>query len=311
MKGKILVTDTIHPLFIEEMTKLGYEVDYEPDIRQEEVVKKIPGYLGLVINSKTTADRELMDRGKALKFIGRMGSGMEIIDLDHAAKKGITCINSPEGNRMAVAEHALAMILCLLNNIHIANNQVREYKWIREINRGHELSSRIIGIIGFGNTGSAFAQVLKGFGVQVLAYDKYKSNYGNKYVRECELSEIFNQADVVSLHLPFTVETENMVTTDFIGQFSKSIYLINTSRGKIVKTEDLLSAIDSGKVSGAALDVLENENLAGLSADQQKCFNKLIQSEKVILTPHIAGWTYESRQKIAISLATKIKKVLT
>lgn len=310
MKDKILVTDFIDPLFMEEMKAYGYQVDYHPEIDQKGILAILNAYLGVVINSKTQADKDFIDHGVRLSFIARMGSGMEIIDRGYAEGKGITCINSPEGNRNAVAEHALGMLLCLMNNIAVADKEVKNHQWNREPNRGIELSGKTVGILGYGNTGSTFAKRLSGFDIRILAYDKYRSGFSGGRVEECDMDEIFEYADVLSLHLPLTDETAYLVNKEFLESFKKDILIINTSRGKIVKTGDLLSAMKSGKVLGACLDVLENEKLASLNKRELKVFEELIQQPNVVLTPHIAGWTIESRQKIARVLVKKIKEIL-
>jgi D-3-phosphoglycerate dehydrogenase len=307
---KILITDSIHELFIEEMKSLGCEVDYRNDIDREEVLRIIHKYNVLLVNSRIKADKELIEKGKMLKAIARIGSGLEVIDLETAAQHNIMCINAPEGNKDAVAEHALGMLLCLLNNIHIANFEVKSGLWLREKNRGVELGGKTIAIIGYGNNGSAFAEKLKGFEVKILAYDKYKNGFGNEYVKESTLEEIFSEAEIVSLHLPLTQETHHFVNKTFIYSFSKNFYFLNMSRGKLVDTSALIEGINEKKVLGACLDVLENENLNLLTNQEQQCFQQLVKMENVLLTPHIAGWTYQSKIKIAQVLATKIKNTL-
>ncbi len=248
-------------------------------------------------------------------FIARIGAGMEHIDVAYAESKGIKCLSSPEGNRNAVAEHALGMLLTLLNNISKANNEVKDGQWLREPNRGTELKGKTIGIYGYGNTGSAFAKVLMGFDVKTLAYDKYKKNFGNEFAEESLPEEIFSEADVLSLHLPLTDETKYLVDNSFLSRFQKNIYLINTSRGQIVKTDDLVKNLKSGKVSGACLDVLEYEEtsfegIKSLLLTPQSLINAdwkyLTESRNIILTPHIAGWSFESSEKMARILAEKI-----
>jgi D-3-phosphoglycerate dehydrogenase len=242
-----------------------------------------------------------------------VGAGMENIDVAYAEKNGIACVNSPEGNRDAVAEHALGMLLALFNNLIKANTEVRNGKWLREENRGLELCGKTVGIIGYGNMGAAFAQRLQGFGVKVLAYDKYKTNFGNDFVKESSLQEIFEQADILSLHTPLTDETNYLINNAFIKQFKKNIYIINTARGKCLNTADLVANLESGKVLGACLDVLEYEAVSfeGIDAKEMpQPMQYLMKSDKVILTPHIAGWTKESNIKLAEFLAQKIISVL-
>jgi D-3-phosphoglycerate dehydrogenase len=309
-KIKILFLDTTHFRLPEMLRNAGFEChdSFDSDINK---IKQIVGdYEGIIIRSRIKIDKTLIDLGKKLRFIGRVGAGLENIDTDYAVKKGIACINSPEGNRDAVGEHALGMLLCLLNNIARANTEVRQGKWIREGNRGLEIKGKTVGIIGYGNMGSAFAQRLKGFGANVIAYDKYKFNYTDEFVAEKTLESLFEHTDILSLHVPLTHETEYMVNSDFIKKFKKDIYIINTARGKVVKTDDLVFQIKEGKVLGAALDVLEYEetSLESLSSENKKsdAFSFLISSDKVILTPHIAGWTRESNIKLSEVLADKI-----
>jgi len=307
-KGRILITDFIHQLFIEDMQADGWEIDYQPEITQEGVENIIERYHGIVINSRTKIYRPQIEIGRKLKFIARIGSGMEIVDTEFAASRNIICISAPEGNRDAVGEHALGMTLSLLNNLPVANNEVKQGKWLREENRGRELGGKTIGLLGFGNTGQAFAEKLKGFNVNVLAYDKYKLEFSRDHIKKCSLEDIFEEADLLSIHLPLTNETNGWIDIQFLMRFKKDIYLINTARGKIIRTSDLLRAIKSGKIKGAALDVLENEAIGSLPDEDTEWFEKLIQERKVLLTPHIAGWTIESKKKIAEILVTKIKK---
>ncbi len=308
---KILITDNVHECFIEAMQVSGCEVHYKNTIDRAAVLAIIPDYEILLINSRIKADKELIDKGTKLKAVARIGSGLEVIDTEYAATKNIVCINAPEGNRDAVAEHALGMLLCLLNNIHVANAEVKAGQWLREQNRGTELGGKTIGIIGFGNNGSAFAEKLKGFKVTILAYDKYKTGFGNEYVKESGLQEIFEKADIVSLHLPLTEETCQLVNKNFISAFKKDFYFLNMARGKNVVTADLVNALQQGKILGACLDVLENEKPETLTSEQKQSFQQLKIMNNVLLTPHIAGWTYQSKVKIAEVLATKLQILLS
>jgi D-3-phosphoglycerate dehydrogenase len=307
--GKILITDSVHSLLYEGLRADGFIVDYRPDISAEEVMQVISEYEGLVINSKVYAGKEMLDKAAKLKFVCRAGSGLEVIDVKYAMQKGVAVFNSPEGNRNAVAEHALGMLLNLTNNISKADKEVREHKWNREENRGTEISGKTIGLIAFGNTAEAFAKLLIGFGVNILAYDKYKTGFSNEYVKEASLQDIFQNAEVVSLHLPLTDETEYMIDYTFLSSFKKKYWLINTSRGKVLRTADLVKCINEGKILGAALDVLENEKLSTMNAEQERVFRQLITNPTILLTPHIAGWTHESKQKIAEVLLEKIRKL--
>ncbi len=305
MKGRILITDELHPLLKEGLEQDGLAVDYRPDVSAKEVLEIIHDYEGLVINSKVYAGKELFDRAVKLKFVCRAGSGLEVIDLNYAKQKGIIAFNSPEGNRNAVAEHALGMLLNLMNNISKANQEIRNREWKREENRGTELSGKTIALIAYGNTAQSFTKILKGFDVRVLAYDKYKHGFEN----ESSVETIFEQADIVSLHLPLTEETKYMIDYKFLSSFKKPIWLINTSRGKVLRTSDLLLALYEGKVIAAALDVLENEKLSSLNENEKRDFRELISDKRILLTPHIAGWTHESKTKIAEVLLEKIRAI--
>ncbi len=306
---KVLFIDSVHPRLQKELEAAGLVCDLQYEWDKEKIAAKLPEYTGIVIRSRIKLDKELISKGINLKFIARAGAGMENIDVHFAQTLGIHCLHAPEGNRDAVGEHALGMLLALFNNICRANTEVRQGHWIREGNRGIELQGKTVGIIGYGNMGSAFAQRLKGFGVTVLAYDKYKKNFSDEYVKEATLQELFEKADVLSLHIPLTDETRYMVDSAFLRKFEKNIYLINTARGKVLKTDDLVQAMKQGKVLGACIDVLEYETVSFEGLDQNKlpeAFQYLLKSDKVILTPHIAGWTHESNEKIAAILAKKI-----
>lgn len=304
---RALITDDVHPLLIEELKGMGYEVDFRPDITAEETAGIIAPYSGLIINSKIFCGEELLAKAPNLKWVGRLGSGMEVIDTKACEAHGVKYFNSPEGNRNAVAEHALGLLLNILNNITTSNNEIHQGQWIREPNRGTELSGKTVGIIAFGNTGEAFSKVLGGFDINILAYDKYKKGFGNDRVKEATMEEIFAIADIVSLHLPLTPETRHLADQKFFESFAKPIYFINTSRGKVVETTALLHAVKSGHVKAAALDVLENEKIQNLSAAEQAWFDALIADTRVLLTPHIAGWTHESKRKIAEVVISRVK----
>ena len=297
--AKVLITDGVHQLLITGLEDRNYEVDYQPNIKLDEVHAIISDYEGIIINTKTVIDRSLLDKATQLKFIGRLGSGLEIIDLEYTQEKGIYCFNTPEGNRNAVAEHALGLILNLFNNINISANEVASAVWNREENRGEELDGKTVGIIGYGNTGQLFAKKLRGFDVEVLGYDKFKSNFGNEFVKEVQLEEIYKKADVLSLHLPLTDDTFNWLDELRINRFEKDFYLINTSRGKVLKQADLLKYLQKSKILGAGLDVLENEKLATFDKAEKYVFEGLNSLKNVIITPHIAGWTHQSKLKIA------------
>ncbi len=308
---KVLFIDTAHPVLKEELTQIGYTCEDFTSKSYDECAKIINRYEGAVIRSKINFDKALLDAATGLKFIARVGAGMESIDVDYAKQKGIACFNSPEGNRDAVAEHALAMLLNLFNNLHKANAQVKSGVWKREENRGIEIKGKTIGIIGCGNMGNAFAERLCGFGCNVIAYDKYKTGYTSQFVKETSMQELYETCDVVSLHLPLTDETKYLVNENFINKFKKDFWLINTARGKIVDTQALVHALQSGKIKGAGLDVNEYEKTSFeeiSTADMPEPLKYLVSSDNVILTPHIAGWTHESKYKLAKVLADKIKQ---
>ena len=309
MKPKVLITDPVHQLLIDGLLHAGYEVDYKPETTYSKVLETIGGYEGIIINSKIKADVQLIDAGVRLKFIGRLGSGLDVINMPYADKKGIAYFNSPEGNCKAVAEHALGMLLSMLNNINTSSAEVKEHKWQREKNRGEELNELTIGIIGYGHTGKAFAKLLSGFDVTVLVYDKYLSGYSEGHVKESSLDEIYEQADVLSLHVQLTDETRYMVNGDFLKRFRRSIYLINTSRGKVLKTADLIPALDAGILKGVMLDVLENEKPETYNIDEKAMYDQLMGRPQVMVTPHIAGWTHASKRKIAEVVLQKILKI--
>ena len=292
---------------------MGFKcLDYTNNSRKE-ILSVISAFTGAVIRSKFTIDSAFLDRAINLKFIARSGAGLENIDLDYAKTKNVKIYNSPEGNRTAVGEQAVGMLLSLFNNLNRADSEVRKGIWDREGNRGHELSGKTVGIIGYGNMGSAFAQRLLGFECKVLAYDKYKKGFGDKLVKEVSLETIFKEADILSLHTPLTKETRDLIDDEFIRSFEKNIYIINTARGQSLNTSDLVNGLKSGKVLGACLDVLEYEKTSFEKLDSSKLpepFQYLINSDKVILSPHVAGWTHESYVKLSTFLADKIEKNL-
>ena len=305
-KGKILFIDSTHTELIIMLEEQGFICESFSNFSRDEYKKIVSGYVGIVIRSKVKLDEDFLQHCHGLKFIARVGAGMENIDVAYAEKCNIICLNAPEGNRDAVGEQALGMILALFNRIIVSDREVREGKWIREGNRGIELGNKTVGIIGYGNTGSAFAKKLAGFGVKVISYDKYKTDYSDNYVLESTMEKLFDECDIVSLHIPLTDETQDLVNNDFLESFRKNIYIVNTSRGKILNTADLVSALDRGKVIGACLDVIEYEGLSFEDVNIPKEFKELIKNNNVILTPHIAGWTHESNHKMALTIARKI-----
>lgn len=359
MLDRVLITDDVHVAFLSGLETAGFKYDYEPNITEAQVREIIGGYSGLVINSKIKADRSLLEAGTRLRFVGRVGSGMEIVDRVYASERGIAILSTPEGNRNAVAEQALGMLLSLANNLNRANAEVKKMDWQREKNRGFELRGKTIGIVGFGHTGSSFAAKLVGLGMRIMVYDKYlpmgflekmpfpvsnlryprfdtaygvdgikqggySSNYASrKYssdlgrdydglnyefstIEETSLQTIQEQADIISFHLPLTADTTHLVDARFIKKCLKNPILINTSRGKVIKTADLVAALKSEKVRGACLDVFENEKTGTYTEGDKLLYKKLFAFDNVVVSPHIAGWTAESKERLAIMLLKKI-----
>jgi len=306
---KILHLDTNHPLLLNQLKALGYNNDEDYHSKKEEILAKIHQYDGIVIRSRFSIDQTFLDAASHLKFIARVGAGLENIDVDYAQKKGVHLISAPEGNRNAVGEHALGMLLSLFNQLHKADREVRTGQWLREANRGHELDGKTVGLVGYGNMGKAFAKKLRGFDVNVICYD-IKNNVGDDNCKQVSLEHLKEQADVLSLHTPQTPLTINMVNKTFIDGFKKPFWLINTARGKSVVTKDLVSALTSGKILGAGLDVLEYEKTSFenlFTSEMPEAFTFLIKSDKVLLSPHVAGWTHESHEKLAQTIVNKIK----
>lgn len=307
-KGKILIVDELHPVFKERAIALGYEVDDEPLFTRAQTLAAISAYQGIAVRTKFRIDRELMAAAPSLKFIARAGAGLDNIDEAYATSRNITLLNAPEGNMDAVGEHAIGLLLSLMNNFRNADQEVRNGIWDREGNRGYELKGKTVGIIGYGFMGKSFAKKLSGFEVNVIAYDKYKTGFTDAYAKEVSMEEIVRQSDVLSLHIPLTAETRQMLNEEYLFHFRKPFFFINTARGEIVNTVAVLSAIKSGKILAGGLDVLEVEKFPAL-ADQQ-WFSNLKDSGKVILTPHVGGWTFESYRKISEVLAEKLSSVI-
>ena len=308
---KILIADRTHDVLERRLQEAGFEVSVEPDHDYQSLVQAAQGCDGLVVRSKVNIDRAFIDTVPSLRCIGRLGAGMETIDVDYAESKGVRCLNSPEGNRDAVGEHAVGSLLALLNNIARADAEVRQRLWRRETNRGRELGSLTVGVIGFGNMGQAFAKRLSGFGCKVVVYDKYKDFKDIKDFKVVSLEALQAEADVVSFHVPLTDETYHYFDAAFVEAMAKPFYLLNTSRGAVVDTQALVVGLECGKVLGAGLDVLEYENMqADGLGEVPESVQYLMDNTRTVLTPHVAGWTVESKYKLAAVLADKMIEVL-
>jgi D-3-phosphoglycerate dehydrogenase len=304
---KILIADELHQVFKERAEALGYEVDDLPKITREEVLKIINNYDGIAIRTKFKIDKEIFDAAPNLKFVARAGAGLDNIDINIAKEKNVTLLAANEGNMDAVGEHTIGLLLALINNFRKADIEVRNEIWDREGNRGYELKGKTVGIIGYGFMGQSLARKLKGFEVNVIAYDKYKTGFTDEFAREVSMEEIVKHSDVLSLHIPLTNETKQMVNDEYFYYFKKPIFFINTARGEIVNTQSVLNAIKADKILGAGLDVLETEKFPALA--EKDWYNELRQNDKIILTPHVAGWTFDSYRKISEVLAEKLAEV--
>jgi D-3-phosphoglycerate dehydrogenase len=309
---KVLLVDTNHHLLKKGLENLDFQCDEDYTSDKESIEEKIQNYDGLIIRSRFSIDKTFIDKAKNLKFIGRVGAGLENIDIAYAEQKGIHLIAAPEGNRNAVGEHTLGMLLSLFNKLNKADREVRQGKWLREENRGIELDGKTVGLIGYGNMGKAFAKKLRGFNIEVICFD-IKANVGDESCKQVSLKELQAKVDVLSLHTPETPLTTNMINTSFINTFTKPFWLLNTARGKSVVTKDLVQAIKNGKILGAGLDVLEYEKSSFenlfLDGNLPEAFQYLIKSDKVLLSPHVAGWTVESKEKLAQTIIDKIKEI--
>ncbi len=303
---KVIITAKAHPSLAASLQAAGYEVLYDPEITSEKLHSIIAEADGLVVTTRLAINKAMIDAGSNLKWIGRLGSGLELIDIEYANLKNIKCFSSPEGNRNAVAEQALGMLLNLMNNIQKSAAEVKVGSWIRDANRGIELSGKTVGIIGYGNTGEAFARLLSSFDVTILAHDKFKTGFSHGNVKESNLTQLGKDADVISFHLPLTSETMHLANEAFFNSLKKTPFIINTSRGKVVETAALLKALQNKQISGAGLDVLENENLSSYSELEKEQLDALIALPNVLITPHIAGYSNEAFYKMSAVLLQKL-----
>ncbi len=307
---KVLIIDKMHESIHAMLENIAVEYDYKPELGRDEILKIISNYQGLIVRSKTPVDAELLDSGNQLKFVARAGAGIDNVDMKVMEDRNITLINAPEGNRDALAEHCIGILLTLLNKIHVADREIRSGIWEREGNRGVELKGKTVGLLGYGYMGEAFAKRLQSFSVEIIAYDNEKTGFSNQYVKEVSLKELKERTQIFSIHIPLNKENKNLINNQFLSEFKQLDFLINSSRGEVLPLSDLVALLKNGTLKGAALDVLENEKINKMTDKDRWVFDELIQLPQVVLTPHVAGWTYESYYKINEILTEKIKKII-
>jgi D-3-phosphoglycerate dehydrogenase len=307
---KVLIIDEMHDSINSILNSVNIDVHYQPKIERQEIIKIIKNYDGLIFRSKTNVDEEILKNATNLKFVARAGAGVDNVEVSALEKRNITLLNAPEGNRDALAEHTIGMLLTLFNKINTADQEVRNGVWEREANRGIELKGKTVGLIGYGHMGKAFAKRLSSFDCEILAFDAEKTGFGNEFVREVSLSELQEKAEILSLHIPMNEKNKGIINQSFLLLFQKLNYIINTSRGEVLILKDLLKLLNSGKIKGAALDVLESEKINQLNQEEESVFQELTKLKQVILTPHVAGWSHESYEKISQVLGHKIKSLV-
>lgn len=303
---KIIIATNAHEYLVTRLKQLGYEVLYQPGISYNEVMSVLNDVEGLIVSTRIRVDQPLLEKANQLKWVGRLGSGLELIDADFAKSKGINIISTPEGNRDAVGEHTLGMLLGLMNKIISSSNEVKKGEWLRDVNHGRELTKKTVGIIGFGNTGSAFAKKLEGFDVTILAYDKYKFGFAKNNLHEASLEQVLKYSEVISMHVPLTNETHHMANDAFFSAMEKMPYFLNSCRGQVHDTSALIKALQQDKIAGAGLDVLENEHFETYEANEKRQLDWLLLQPNVIITPHIAGYSQEAFFKMSKVLLQKL-----